>query len=359
MKKKKIFFIIIGLLLIIIPYFINVYSIYRLLSVLLGLILLEIGIIINKKNRVLLIVLLPIIFWGLSFGVDYAIVHLTNRIPVYSIKVKSSKKVITYNSLFYREYSCDNKIIIDDLYNMKYVCDNQDLEAQDVTSFLNNVIENYKEYKDKFIRLNGKISKVNGNYNLELQGYILTEESINGYVLFSNNVTLEVNFNDIVDLTGYKIYDSISVIGRVDHLIKNGENYTVKMYDSIIVGSDLYNDYELSIIEKDRCENDKVEYAKVDNLTYYVSCLDKIYVKYDEENVYDLSYVLLDKKVNLKSLIEKSNEKIEENGNTLYEYENFKILECANKEEVIIGDKDIEIDSPYCEVEEPNTDEEL
>ena len=83
MKKKKIFFIIIGLLLIIIPYFINVYSIYRLLSVLLGLILLEIGIIINKKNRVLLIVLLPIIFWGLSFGIDYGIVHLTKRIPVY------------------------------------------------------------------------------------------------------------------------------------------------------------------------------------------------------------------------------------------------------------------------------------
>ena len=43
--KRKLILILIGLLMVTIPYFINVYSIYRLLSVLIGLILLEIGLI--------------------------------------------------------------------------------------------------------------------------------------------------------------------------------------------------------------------------------------------------------------------------------------------------------------------------
>ena len=49
--KRKLILILIGLSMTIIPYFINVYSIYRLLSVLVGLILLEIGLIINKKVK--------------------------------------------------------------------------------------------------------------------------------------------------------------------------------------------------------------------------------------------------------------------------------------------------------------------
>jgi len=359
MKKKKIVLIIIGLLMLLVPTFINIYSIYRLLSVLVGLIIIEIALIMNKKDKMWRIVLFPIIFLALSFVLDYGITHLFNRIPIYATKVKSSNKVISYNSLFYRVYSCKNKLIIDDLYKKEYQCRKDELDTIDVTSFLNNVIENYKDYKDKFIKIEGKVSKVNGTYNLELQGYTLTEESINGYVLFSDNVTLEVNFNEILDLTNYKVYDSITIIGRIDELIQKGSNYIIKMQDSIILESDLYETFELSVVEKNKCENDKFEYAKTTDLTYYTSCLDNIFVKYDEENVYDLSYVLIDKKMTLESLVSKSEETIEENGNILYKYEKFNVLACANKKEIIIGDKSLKIDSPYCEVAEPNIDEEL
>jgi len=131
------------------------------------------------------------------------------------------------------------------------------------------------------------------------------------------------------------------------------------MYDSIIIESDLYDTFELSVVEKNKCENDKAEYAKTETLTYYTSCLNNVFVRYDEENVYDLSYVLLDKKMAFDSLISKSVDKEELDGNILYEYETFKLLSCANKEEVIIGNSNLKIDSPYCEVEEPNTEEEL
>lgn len=357
--KKKIILIIIGLLLLITPYFINVYSLYRLLSILIGLIIIEIALIMNKKDRLWRIVIFPIFFLALSFAIDYGVTHILNRIPVYATKVKSSEKVITYNSLFYRMYSCNNKLIIDNLYKKEYQCAKDELEVVDATSFLNNAIENYKDYKDKFLKIEGKVSKINGTYNLELQAYTLTEESINGYVLFSDNVTLEVNFNEILDLTTHKVYDSIVVVGRIDELIKKGSSYIIKMQDSVILESDLYETFELSVVEKNSCENDKNEYAKTTDLTYYTSCLDNIFVKYNDENVYDLSYVLLDKKMTLDALITKSKENKEENGNILYEYETFKVLACANKEEIIIGDKSLKIDSPYCEVPEPNTDEEL
>lgn len=359
MNKKNIIFLIIGLILFITPFVINSYSVIRLVSLLIGLILIELSLIINKKDKVWRIVLLPILFIILSFGLDYGITHLFNRIPIFAHQVKSSKKVITYNSLFYRVYSCDKNLIVDNLYKKEYQCSKKDLETVDVTSFLNNVIENYREHNDEFVKVEGKVSKVNGNYNLVLQGYTLTEDSINGYVLFGDNISLEVNFNEVQDLTKFKVYDSITVIGRIDELNKNGELYTIKMYDSIILESDLYETFEINVVEKDKCENDKTEYAKTPEITYYTSCLESLFVRYDAENAYDLSYVLIDKKMTLDKLIKNNEEKIEENGNTLYKFEKFNVLECANKNEVIIGNKKLKVDSPYCEVPEPNTDEEL
>lgn len=357
--KRKILLIIVGLILTIIPYFINIYSVYRLISILLGITVIIIALVLKKKDKAWRMVFLPIIFLVLAFVFDCAIAHIFIRIPIFANIEKSSNNVITYNSVFYREYSCNNKIKLDDFYKKSYPCSKDDIEINDATSFLNNVIENYRTYQNKFVKIEGKVSKVNGTYNLELQGYTLTEESINGYVLFSESVTLEVNFNEILDLTNYKVYDSITVIGRLDELIKRGNNYIVKMYDSVIIDSNLYDEFELSVVPKKSCVNDKFEYAVTNDLTYYTSCLDNIYVKYDEENIYDLSYVLLDKKMTFEALTKLSKETKEENGNTLYKYDNFNILKCANNKEVIIGNEELKIDSPYCKVEEPQNNEEL
>lgn len=357
--KREIIFIIVGLLLMLIPFFINVYSVYRLLSIFLGIVSLEVGLVIDKYDKAWRIVILPIIFFVLSYGIDFGVTHLFNTIPVFSQRFISSDNVIVYNSIFYREYSCSKKIIIDNLYKMEYPCSGDDLKEIDSTSFLNSVLENYNDHKDKFVKINGKISKLNGTYNLEMQAYTLTDESINGYVMFSDNITLEVNFNTIKDLTKYNVYDNITVIGRIDALIKKGDNYIIKMSDSIIMPSDLYETYELSAVENKSCENDKVEYAVTDEGTYYTSCLNNIYVKYTDENVYELSYVLLDKKITINNLIENSIETKEENGNILYDLDTFKILSCKDKNEYIIGNKKLKIDSPYCKAEEPKSNEEL
>lgn len=357
MKKRRLTLIIIGLLLTLIPYFINVYSIIRALSIFFGIVSLIIAITLNKKGETLLIVILPIVFILMAFGFDYGIVHIFNTTPIFANKVISSNKVITYNSILYRVYSCNNKIIIDNFYKLEYPCSSNDLETHEVTTFLTNVLENYQSYKDNFVKITGKISKINGTYNLELQNYTKTDESINGYVMFNDSVTLEVNFNEVKELTNYKVYDNVTVIGKVDKLIQSFDKYTLKLIDSVILDSDLYNHFELSIIPKNSCDNDKVKYEEMDNLVYYTSCIDKVLIKYNEDNIYDLSYELLDKRVTLNDLINLSKESKEENGNTLYIYDDFNILKCANQNEIIIGTKKLEVNSPYCEVEEPNNEE--
>ncbi|MBQ6687147.1 MAG: hypothetical protein IJN03_01325 [Bacilli bacterium] len=358
-NKTKLILILSGLALILIPYFINVYSILRMISVICGIIVLVAGIVIDIADKLWRIVILPILFLIITLALDFGVSHLFKTIPVFSDKLVSSKDVIVYNSLFYREYSCNGKITIDNLYKKSYLCDPDDLEENDVSSFLNNVLENYNKHKNTFVKIAGKISKLNGTYNLELQAYTLTEESTNGYVQFSDNITLEVNFNEIQDLTKYNVYDSISIIGRIDEIIKKGSNYIIRLYDSIILESDLYKSYEISVVEKNSCVNDKAKYVETDEGTYYTSCLNNIFVKYDSENVYDLSYVLKDKKITIDTLTNNSIETTEVNGNKLYNLEQFKILSCGNKKEFIIGNSSLGLESPYCDVEEPNSSEEL
>jgi len=359
MKKRRLIFLIIGLILFLVPYLVNIYTINRLLSLIVGLVFILISLIINKKDKAWRIVFLPIIFLMLSFVIDYASSHFYKNPPIFAEEVKSSEDVSVYNSLFYRVYRCGKKYIVDDFYKKEYQCNEDSLNTIDSSSFLNNVLESYSEHKDKFVKIAGKVSKINGTYNLELQAYTLTDESINGYVLFSDNITLQVNFNKIEDLTKYKLYDSITVIGRIDELIKKGEHYIIKMIDSVILESSLYNDYELSVVEKNKCENDLEKYVEMNDITYSLSCISNIFVKYDSENVYDLSYVLSDKKVTLESLIEKSVDKEEEAGNIMYNLNDFKMLKCADNKKIILGNKSLKIDSPYCEVIPENTEDEL
>ena len=58
MKKEKLVLIIISLILIVVPYFFNIYSIYKLISVCLGITLLDIGFTIGKKRNIFLIIYL-------------------------------------------------------------------------------------------------------------------------------------------------------------------------------------------------------------------------------------------------------------------------------------------------------------
>ena len=65
--------------------------------------------------------------------------------------------------------------------------------------------KSYKKYKNKFIKVSGKISKIVGSEVLELGKYTKTDDVLNGYVLFSDSEALVVNTTEV--LSKYRIYD--------------------------------------------------------------------------------------------------------------------------------------------------------
>ena len=113
MKKENIWFFIIGFIFTFAPFFILNYEIYRLIITLVGIIILSISLIINTKNLPLKVVIFPIMVFLFVYLIDYYSFIVLKKPPVMIIEFKSSEKVSTYNSLIYRFYKCDKKIILD------------------------------------------------------------------------------------------------------------------------------------------------------------------------------------------------------------------------------------------------------
>ena len=90
-----------------------------------------------------------------------------------------------------------------------------------------------------------------------------------------------------------------------------------------------------------------IKLVKVDDINIKNYCLQNIYIKYDAANVYELSYVLLDKKLSIKELLGKCNSEVE-GYNKLYEFETFNILQCKENNDMIIGPKTLDVDSNFC-----------
>ena len=70
---------------------------------------------------------------------------------------------------------------------------------------------------------------------MELNAYDVVDNSLNGYVNFNNEYKVSVVLDE--DLSSYRIYDYVSVIGRVDTY----ESGTIVLQDAYTIPSDIYN----------------------------------------------------------------------------------------------------------------------
>lgn len=344
--KGKLFLVTLSLILIIIPFFIKEYQIIRLLSAVLGLILLTFSLFINKKKNIFKITIVFLSFFGELFLIDYLLVSFNNMHPILSIKVISSEEVSNYNALFYRTYNCQGNQMIDHLYREVYAC-NVILEETSINTLSNVILNDYSNYNQKFFNIQGKISKIEGNNVLELQSYETTENKLNGHVSFRDHITIQVNLGNRYDLSDYKIYDTINIIGRISSK-KNSHNTTyIYLKDAILLETNLYKTFNLDINKQKVCDNDLKLISKTNEYNFYSSCLNEIYVNYDEDNVYELSYVLTDHRMTLEKLIE--NAKITQDEElTLYETDKINILKCSTNN-VILGDTKLNLNTNICE----------
>lgn len=346
MKKRLIFILGLGLSFLILPFLINISSILRFISLIIGIILITLGYIKKEKRNIVLVFLLPIILITLSYSIDIFLLYEVKRIPIFVISIKSSDKVSVYNSFFYRVYDCNKELVIDYGYKKNYVCDYSYLELMDVNNILANPKESYKDYKNKFIKVVGKISKISGRESIWLSLYALSNNSLNGYVNFNLNNNIKINTFE--SLSRYRIYDYITVIGRVSSIDHN----TINLSDTILIPSNIYDTYTFEVINGSNVLSNLV-WEK----DFYYYGLDSINVMYDEDNIYELSYLLTDEKITWEELKKDLEEEIVKEEDTFlykkYKGRDFTLVECEDNKK-IVANKDIKRIDNICKLEQKN-----
>lgn len=345
MNKKSVLLKIIGVCLLLVPFGINKYSIVRFISVLLGILILCISLLMFQKKKGIKILLYPILFFIFVYGIDYASIYFLNRIPVLAYQNVSSNTFSTYDSLIYRIYNCNDKQILDTFYKENYVCDDA-LEPIEINAFLNNDTNNYQKYHSKFITVKGKISEVFGNDYILLQSYEQQENNLVGQLTFNKNSGLKIinNHNNLKFYNYYEIYDNVLVTGKV---VKK-ENNTIIMQDAKIEVINNFEDFSVQTIEDKTCKNTTKKLTSVGKYNYYSQCLDKIYVNFGEDTIYDIILALETQKLTFDKWT-KDIQKEEKEEQELYHFDNYNLLNCKNSNTILIGNKKLKLSSSFCE----------
>jgi len=334
MKKRLIVLLGLGLTLMIVPFLINIYSIFRIISLVLGIILITVSLCLKKKRNIFYIILVPLIMLVFSYGIDTLLFYTLKRVPVFSYAIKSSDKMRTYNSFFYRVFDCNGNLTLDYGYTKNYVCSNDCLDAININSFMQDAEESFKKYHHKFVHIYGKISKITGNENIELASFTQGDDTLNGYVNFNLNNILIVNTDE--KLSKYRIYDYVDVYGKVTS-INDGK---ITLTNTKLVASDIYDTYSFEIIASD--DNKLTNLVKEKDYYYYG--LNTINVKYDGDNIYELSYLLTDNRFKFDDLIQDKEYEVFKNDEDVeiakkYKLEKFDLLECSNGKKIVANSK--------------------
>ncbi|MBD9107302.1 hypothetical protein EGP99_05790 [bacterium] len=334
MKKRLIVLLGLGLTLMIVPFLINIYSIFRIISLVLGIILITVSLCLKKKRNIFYIILVPLIMLVFSYGIDTLLFYTLKRVPVFSYAIKSSDKMRTYNSFFYRVFDCNGNLTLDYGYTKNYVCSNDCLDAININSFMQDAEESFKKYHHKFVHIYGKISKITGNENIELASFTQGDDTLNGYVNFNLNNILIVNTDE--NLSKYRIYDYVDVYGKVTS-INDGK---ITLTNTKLVASDIYDTYSFEIIASD--DNKLTNLVKEKDYYYYG--LNTINVKYDGDNIYELSYLLTDDRFKFDDLIKGKEYEVFKNDEDVeiakkYKLEKFDLLECSNGKKIVANSK--------------------
>lgn len=345
MKKRLIVLLGFGLTLMIVPFLINIYSIFRIISLIVGIILITVSLCLKKKRNTFYIILVPLIMLVFSYGIDTLLFYTLKRVPVFSYAIKSSEKMKTYNSFFYRVFDCNGDLTLDYGYTKNYVCSNDCLDAININSFMQDAEESFKKYHHKFVHIYGKISKITGNENIELASFTQGDDTLNGYVNFNLNNILIVNTDE--NLSKYRIYDYVDVYGKVSS-ISNGK---ITLTNTKLVASNIYDTYSFEIIASD--DNKLTNLVKEKDYYYYG--LNTINVKYDGDNIYELSYLLTDDRFKFDDLIKNKEYETFKNDEDVeiakkYKLEKFDLLECSNGKKIVANSKS-KADQSVCDLE--------
>ncbi len=355
-NKKDINYVslIISIFIIILTMSVNEATAIRPIMWIIAIILLTINIIRAFKLKPFYIIFIFLIAILLSLVIDGLSSLAFKHIPVFSYNITNLGNTKVYNSLGLRVWQCDKnkKEFIFDLFNKNgYMCNAEEIDAIDSNSFLNSIVSNYSEYKNKYIKIKGKISKKTGQNYLEMQPYETNNIKINGEVSFADNITLKILFdNNTEELNNYDVYDEIIIVGLIKNLETNNSKYTVYMSEAKIVSNINLNDFNVGITSENTCTEKRLVYSNTEH-DIYTYCIQDIFINYPDNN-YELANALSSNKLQIEELYNNPLEVLhnDEDNSNIYKFSDYNIMICddTTSRDVIIGNKQMNFDSVTC-----------
>lgn len=330
--NKKYIFIIISLILIIISCLINASTAIRPILFILSCLIISIISAINKNNKFIIGSITFILTLILSVFIDSIVVFTFKTIPAFSYNIISYDNIKVYNSFGIRVWQCDKSttkdLKVDPFYKKGYMCDISDTDAINSNSFLNSVVENYKTYKNNYIKIEGKISKKSSQNLIEMQPYEESSITVNGYVAFADNITLRILFNEAESiLDNYDVYDDITIVGIIKNMEQENNKYVIYMSDSKVVSDVNLDEYILSVTPSQTCGEDKPLFQN-NNMNISTHCIDDIIIDYGTKK-YELATLLSSGKIQVSELYQSpDNEEKNEEGDTIYYNDSYNVIVC-------------------------------
>ena len=342
---KRFISLIIGIILLVIGLLLNRFNMIRFFLCLVSIILLTYSSQLERDNKKLFIPLCAIFFFFFILSLDYLCVCTLKRIPIFSYSVVKNEEGTVYNSFGYRVWSCKNNTFkVDPLYKVGYFCDVRNAREENINNVLSTVVNNFDEYKGTYVKIIGRVASVIDSKSFYMQSY--KEE--NGIIKFDETNKLYVLF-DVEDKTVSNLMSGsvITVSGKIERK----EDSDIYMIDSKVVKENesagkLY-------VEND---NGKCEYAKeywfsTSTNTYYKSCIKDINMNINNNN-YNLASALQNNIITLDEIKNEANAYLTQSkdNSKMYVYDYFKILVCdsSKNNDIIIGQTTMEFGDGYC-----------
>ena len=356
--KLNFILIILSIILLIISFIINKSTVIRPIFWIIAISLLGLNIFYNNKLKITTIIIVILLFFGGSIILDGILSVTFKRIPVFAYNIITSGNTKVYNAIGIRIWQCDKNdyknIIVDPFYKDGYMCDSENIDVLDSNSFLNSIVSNYSEYKNKYIKIKGKISKKTGQNYIEMQPYEVKSITVNGYVTFADNITLRILFkNNSKELDDFDIYDEITVLGIIKNLEMEDNKYIVYMNESEVISNINLKEFNISVTESNSCNTDKKLIFSNETNNVYNYCLEEMIVSYPDNNKYEIAHALSSNKLNISDLLIDPVDTInnEKENMIIYRFESYSALVCNNKD-IILGKKDMSFDDMVCTNEE-------
>lgn len=348
--------LLVSIILLLTSICITKFTVIRLILWIISLIILSINIKKSYHYTSSKTIIIAIISLIVSIILDGVIVYTFNKIPVFTYNIISTKDSVVYSSLGMRVWQCNKNdyknIKVDPFYEKGYMCNANNIETIDINTFLNLVVQNHSEYKNKYVKIKGKISKKSGLNSLEMRSYTKKDTQVNGYVEFADNITLKIIFkDDKISLDSYDIYDEITIVGIIKNMESEDNNHIIYMSNTELVSTINLDEHNITVTKETKCNSENTLIHSTNEYNLYNYCLKEIIVTYPDGQ-YELSSSLSSNKLTIEEIY-KNAEKIETSQNDdskIYRLEDYSVLVCDTKlsKDIFIGPKKLKFDNVEC-----------